>query len=61
MRDRRDVFPVVHTFRYRVSTWALLARLGRREVAELLLDSYAIRGGVRRGEAVDEAAYFGRV
>ena len=61
LRDRRDVFPVVHTFRYRVSTWAVLARLGRREVAELLLDSYAIRGGVRRGEAVDEAAYFGRV
>jgi hypothetical protein len=30
-------------------------------VAELLLDSYAIRGGVKRGEAVDEAAYFARV
>ena len=58
---RPDTFLVVHTFRYRVSGWALLERLDRREVAELLLDSYAIRGGVRRGEAVDEAAYFGRV
>ena len=58
---RSDVFVVVHTFTYRVSGWALLERLDRREVAELLLDSYTIRGGVRRGEAVDEAAYFGRV
>lgn len=58
---RPDVFVVVHTFTYRVSGWALLERLDRREVAELLLDSYTIRGGVRRGEAVDEAAYFGRV
>ena len=40
-------FPVVHTFRYRVTSWAVLERLDRREVAELLLDSYAIRGGVR--------------
>ena len=39
----------------------MLERLSRREVAELLLDSYAIRGGARRGAAVDEAAYFARV
>ena len=58
---RRDVFPVVHVFRFRVSTWALLERLDRREVAELLLDSYAIRGGLRRGQAVDETRYFARV
>ena len=61
LKGRREVFPVVHVFRYRVSTWAVLERLTRREVAELLLDSYAVRGGVRRGDAVDEAAYFGRV
>ena len=61
LQGRRDVFPVVHTFRFRVSTWAVLARVSRREVAELLLDSYAIRGGTRRGEAVDEEAYFARV
>ena len=59
--SRPDTFVVVHTFTYRVSGWALLERLDRREVAELLLDSYAIRGGVRRGDAVDETAYFGRV
>jgi hypothetical protein len=58
---RPDTFVVVQTFRFRVCGWALLERLDRREVAELLLDSYTIRGGVRRGEAVDEAAYFGRV
>ena len=57
---RPNAFPVVHTFRYRVTSWAVLARLDRREVAELLLDSYAVRGGVRRGEAVDEKAYFSR-
>jgi hypothetical protein len=61
LQGRREMFPVVHVFRYRVSTWAVLGQLTRREVAELLLDSYAVRGGVRRGEAVDEAAYFGRV
>jgi hypothetical protein len=61
LTGREDVFPVVQVFRFRVSPWAVLERLGRREVAELLLDSYAIRGGVRRGEAVDEAAYFARV
>jgi hypothetical protein len=58
---RAETFVAVQTFRYRVSGWALLERLDRREVAELLLDSYAIRGGVRRGQAVDEATYFGRV
>ena len=61
LRGRIDVFPVVHTFRHRVSMWAVLERLSRREVAELLLDSYAIRGGLRRGQAVDERAYFARV
>lgn len=53
----RDVFPVVHSFRYRVSMWGYLDRLDRRELAELLLDSYAIRGGTRRRAAVDLAAY----
>ena len=52
------MFPVVHVFEHRVSTWAVLERLSRREVAELLLDSYAIRGGVRRGGRVDEKSYF---
>ena len=61
LQGRRDVFPVVQVFRFRVSTWAVLGRLSRREVAELLLDSYAIRGGVRRGPVVDEEAYFARV
>lgn len=61
LRGRVDVFPVVHTFGHRVSTWAVLERLSRREVAELLLDSYAIRGGSRRGEAVDEPVCFARV
>ena len=58
LQARRDVFPVVHVFEHRVSTWAVLERLSRREVAELLLDSYAIRGGVRRGGRVDEKSYF---
>jgi hypothetical protein len=61
LEARRDVFPVIHVFRFRVSTWAVLACLDRREVAELLLDSYAIRGGQRRGQAVHEAEYFARV
>ena len=58
---RPEAFPVVHVFRYRVSTWARLARLDRRETAELLLESYAVRGGKRRGETVDAAAFFARV
>jgi len=60
--DRRgDTFLRVDTFDFRVSVWAWLDRLGRRELAELVLDSYRIRGGVRRGERVDEAAYFAGV
>jgi hypothetical protein len=55
--ERRDVFPVVHTFRYRVSVWAYLDGLDLRETAELLLDSFAIRGGARRRAAVDPAAF----
>jgi hypothetical protein len=61
LQGRGDDFPVIHVFRHRVSTCAVLGRLSRQEVAELLLDSYAIRGGFRRGEAVDEQAYFDRV
>lgn len=48
---RRDVFPVVHTFTYRVSTWALLDGLDDRETAELVLESYRIRGPVGRRSA----------
>ena len=55
---RRDTFPRIDTFDFRVSVWAWLDRLEPRELAELLLDSYRIRGGVRRAAAVDEAAYF---
>ncbi|MGN6753648.1 MAG: hypothetical protein ACTHJJ_13975 [Intrasporangium sp.] len=51
--DRRDTFPHVATFRYRVTLWALLDRLDRAELAELLLDSYDIRGGRRRRGDVD--------
>ncbi|HEY3560136.1 MAG TPA: hypothetical protein VGL05_21855 [Kribbella sp.] len=50
---RRDVFPLVHTFQYRVTCWGYLDRLDLREVAELLLDSYGIRGGPKRRKAVD--------
>lgn len=50
LANRRDVFPVVHTFTHRVSTWAYLDALDDREAAELVLDSYLIRGPVgRRG------------
>jgi hypothetical protein len=55
---RRDTFVRIDTFEHRVSVWAWLDRLGRRELAELLLDSYRIRGGTRRAVAVDEPAYF---
>ena len=57
-RHRRDVFPVVHTFEHRVSLWGVLDRLDRRELAELVLDSYGIGGGSRRAARVDRAAYF---
>jgi hypothetical protein len=50
---RRDAFPLVHTFQYRVTCWGYLDRLDLREVAELLLDSYGIRGGPKRRKAVD--------
>lgn len=48
LAGRRDTFVRIDTFRYRVSLWARLDRLDRRELAELLLDSYDIRGGRRR-------------
>lgn len=48
LADRRDTFVYIATFRYRVSLWALLERLDRVELAELVLDSYDIRGGRRR-------------
>lgn len=57
LTTRRDVFPVVHTFQYRVSCWGYLDRLGLRETAELLLDSYGIRGGPKRRQAVDPAQF----
>jgi hypothetical protein len=55
---RRDTFVRIDTFDYRVSVWARLDRLGRRELAELMLDSFAVRGGTRRAERVNEAAFF---
>jgi hypothetical protein len=58
LAPRRDTFVRLDTFDFRVSVWALLERLEPRELAELLLDSYRIRGGVRRGERVDEDWYF---
>jgi len=50
--DRRDTYVRIDTFRYRVTTWARLERLDRRELAELLLESYDIRGGRRRRGAI---------
>jgi hypothetical protein len=58
LSGRRDTFVRVDTFDFRVSVWAWLDRLERRELAELVLESYRIRGGVRRAGRVDEAAYF---
>jgi hypothetical protein len=60
LAGRRETFPVIHTFRFRVSAWAYLDQLDRRELAEMLLDSFCIRGGRRRAERVDEDAYFQR-
>ncbi|MEU8223111.1 hypothetical protein [Kribbella sp. NPDC048915] len=57
LAERREVFPVVHTFQYRVTCWGYLDRLDLRETAELLLDSYSIRGGPKRGQAVDPEAF----
>ena len=48
LADRRDTFLRIDTFRFRVTMWARLDRIDRRELAELLLDSYDIRGGRRR-------------
>jgi hypothetical protein len=55
---RRDTFVRLDTFDFRVSVWARLDRLEPRELAELVLDSYRVRGGVRRFRRVDEEAYF---
>ena len=60
LAPRRTTFPVIHTFRYRVSLWARLDLLDRRELAELLLDSHAIRGGQRRAAQVDREAFLRR-
>ncbi|GAB3886111.1 hypothetical protein [Terrabacter terrigena] len=48
LAGRRDTFVRIDTFRYRVTMWARLDLLDDRELAELLLDSYDIRGGRRR-------------
>jgi hypothetical protein len=58
LAGRADTFVRVDTFGFRVSVWARLDRMRRRELAELLLDSYRVRGGVRRAGRVDETAYF---
>lgn len=50
-------FPLVQVYGSRVMILAYLDRVSRREVAELLLESYRLRAG-RRGKRVDEAAYF---
>ncbi len=58
LAPRGDTFVRVDTFEFRVSVWALLDRLDPRELAELLLDSYRIRGGIRRAGRVDETTFF---
>ncbi|WP_020145132.1 MmcQ/YjbR family DNA-binding protein [Terracoccus sp. 273MFTsu3.1] len=55
LADRLDTFVRVDTFRYRVSMWARLDRLERAELAELLVESYDIRGGRRRRGDTDVA------
>ncbi|MEU4191514.1 hypothetical protein AB0E69_06430 [Kribbella sp. NPDC026611] len=57
LAGRQDVFPVVQRFQYRVTFWGYLDRLGLRETAELLLDSYGIRGGSKRRQAVDPSDF----
>jgi hypothetical protein len=57
LAGRRDVFPVVQAFSFRVTMWCRLDLLDQRELAELLLDSYGARGGVRRRQAVDPASF----
>ena len=59
LADRRDVFVRIDTFRYRVTIWARLDRLGRTELAELLVESYDIRGGRRRRGDTDVADLLG--
>jgi hypothetical protein len=59
LADRRDTFVHLVTFRFRVTMWALLERLDRTELAELLIDSYDIRGGRRRRGDVDTADLLG--
>jgi hypothetical protein len=61
LAPRGETFVRIDTFDFRVSVWAALDRLDPRELAELLLDSYAIRGGVRRAGRVDETAFFARL
>jgi hypothetical protein len=58
LASRPDTFVRIDTFDFRVSVWILLDRIARRELAELVLDSYRVRGGVRRAGRVDEQAYF---
>lgn len=60
LEERRDVFPVVHTFEYRVTMWCYLDQIDLRETAELLLDSFGIRGGPKRRAAVDPAEFLPR-
>ncbi|HSU75284.1 MAG TPA: hypothetical protein VLI66_10090 [Terrabacter sp.] len=48
LADRRETFVRIDTFRFRVTLWARLGLLDRRELAELLLESYDVRGGPRR-------------
>ncbi len=57
LANRREEFPVISTFRFRVTMWCRLDRLGQRETAELVLDSYGIRGGPGRRKEVREGDY----
>ncbi|WP_151081879.1 hypothetical protein [Nocardioides cynanchi] len=59
LAPRSGTFVRLDTFEFRVSVWVRLDRIGRRELAELLLDSYRVRGGARRAARVDQARYFG--
>ena len=59
LAPRAGTFVRIDTFDFRVSVWVRLDRIGRRELAELILDSYRIRGGTRRAARVDQARYFG--
>ncbi|WP_374968007.1 hypothetical protein [Terrabacter sp. BE26] len=52
LAGRRETFVRIDTFRFRVTMWARLHLLDRPELAELILDSYDIRGGPRRRGAV---------